>query len=367
MNKIILSSLAALALAAGTVAPISAAPLQQGTKPVDWSNTDTYEHDKGWFTIEMPKSWNASDKSKDDEAIVSFTDETENAGLVIDVFAPDKKFTDRDVSTLASSFVKDRFSKFAKYKAGKLKKVATAHYGQLFSYDQKIGTGTYRIIGETYVKLHDDAALSIVTYLIPQDQYDDSQDAAYKVIDSLTVNTDTVLGKESGNKSTGDVEQFGDLASYKHPKNVFSIKVPENWTKEESAKTGKVTTIFSNPDGLSFIMIEAYKNSKAAYKTKELISVLDDYVDDTIGKNVKDYEANDSKEVNSNATSKVFSFTVEQTKGEKTQMVGIMYLIQNGSAIAFVRIVVPANSVEANEKSLNSISDSFTLTKNAKL
>lgn len=358
MNKKLFGPLVGLAIMTAITAPGAGAAHGQDTKPVTFGKTATFEHESNWFSIDMPTAWSSKDTSKEgEEAIVTFTDPTENAAIVVDVFPIEKPFDEDAKTEFVLKFVNDRFEKFTKFSHGDPKTFKDDSVGLGFSYQQKLGKLNVKMLGEVYVQTYDDKMMSMITFLIPNEQYEDAKTSAYKLIDSFKANPDAL--------ASSAVEEMSDLATYTHPKKVFTIEVPETWKVTDKSKAGNITTIFSNPDGYSFVMVEAVKNSKAALKSKELVTALEKYVADTVGKNVAEFKASKSKSVNANVASQAFSFTITD-KGKDTPMAGIMYIFQSGSTISFLRIAVPTDSIQINGDKLDSIGDSFAVNKNIK-
>ncbi len=359
MNKKLFGPLVGLAIMTAITAPGAGAAHGQDTKPVTFGKTASFEHESNWFSIDMPTAWSSKDTSKEgEEAIVTFTDPTENAAIVVDVFPIEKPFDEDAKTEFVLKFVNDRFEKFTKFNHGDPKAFKDDSVGLGFSYQQKLGKLDVKMLGEVYVQTYDDKMMSMITFLIPNEQYEDAKASAYELIDSFKANPDAL--------ASSTVEEMSDLVKYTHPKKVFSIEVPETWKVTDKSKAGNITTIFSNPDGYSFVMVEAVKNSKAALKSKELVTALEKYVSDTVGKNVADFSASKSKSVNANVASQAFSFSVTDKNDKTTKMAGIMYIFQSGNTISFLRIAVPTDSIKINGDKLDSIGDSFAVNKSIK-
>lgn len=366
MNTRLIRPLAALIIAAGIAAPASAASPEQDTKPVKFGKTATFEHESGWFSIDVPTAWTSKDTSKEgDEAIVTFSDPTGNAAIVVDVFSVDKPYDTDDLSALVSNFIKSKFKTYKKFSLGKPDVKNDTLVGVYFKYEQPLGKLNIMMNGDSFVQIHDDKKIALVTYLIPAEQYKTAEKSAYAVLNSLQVNADAEWASSSSSTG-GDIETIGDLTDYEHPKKVFSISIPEDWEVTDNTKAGTVSVIFANPNGYSFVMVEAFKNSKGTMNAKTLASTLEDYVDDAIGKNVTEYEGNDVKSVNANSASKSFNFVIEAQDGTQTKMTGIVYIDQVGTTLSFLRAVIPTDSITANVEKLNEIGDSFKVSKTAK-
>lgn len=345
--------IAAACLAATTQLAPSTPAFAQGTLPIKFGKTTNYEHESTWFSIDMPTTWKPKDTSKKgEEAIVSFTDPTGNAVIVVDVFPFSQETTQEQMGEMLTNFIGERFKKFNKFDMGDPKANSETRVALAFKYEQVLNKKGYEMYGDSFLELHDGKMMSLMTLLMPAEQYDKNKKSAYALLDSLKVNQ--------------HVEIIGTLTQYNNPKKVFSIKVPEDWDVTDNSKSGSVSVVFSNPNGYSFIMVEAFKNTAGTMDADALVADLESYVEDTIGKNVQQYKANDAKSTGDNSASKFVSFVVEEKNGDEIPMSGIVYLDQVGTTLSYLRIVLPTSSVNSNTDVLDEIGSSFKISKNAK-
>ncbi len=351
MKQKIISTFAATAL---IVAALPALPaLAQGTQPIKMGEIVTFEHESNWFKIDIPDNWKSTDNSTpNEEAIVTFTDPTGNAAIVVDVFPFDKEATQEDMGQFLSTFINDKFESYPNFSAFDPKNFGDNGASLGFSYDQKVGKQSYTMYGDSFIELHDGKMMSIMTVLLPKDQYHKVSKQVLGLLDTLQVNTESV--------SATDAETIGDLKAFTHKSKLFSINVPKNWAIKDNSKTGKVSVIFSNPDGYSFLMVEGFKNTKGKLDKKKLISTLESYVEDVIGSQVEGFKGNDAKANNANSASKSFNFMIKDGDRE-TAMTGIVYLDQVDNTLVFLRIVVPTDSINANRDALDEIGNSFKI------
>ena len=276
------------------------------------------------------------------------------------MFPFDREVTTNEMGDLMLDFVNEKFEKFKKYDHGDVKTDGDTRISLGFSYEQTVGKNSFKMYGDSFMELHDGKMMSLMTLLMPAEQYDKNKKAAYAFIDSFSANPDALAKAEPA------VETIGTLTDYSNPKKVFSMKVPEDWDVTDNTKSGSVSVIFSNPNGYSFIMVEAFKNTKGTLKTDQLVQAVEDYVDDAIGKNVSDYESDAAKKVGTSSSSKRFSFVIKTDSGDTIPMTGIVYLDQVATTLSYLRVVLPTDALEANKDVLDEIGNSFTVSKTAK-
>ena len=332
-----------LMLLAWTIAPASPATAQS-TKPVQFGKIKTYEHASRWFSMDVPSTWKIKDASKDDEAIVTFTDLTGFSMFAVNVFETEKSFSTDDLGTALTTILKGRYKSFAKYSAGKPKTVNDTRVAVYFKYEFQKTPMT----GDAFIELHNDKMMSVLVFVIPTAQYAASKKTAYTVIDSFVI---------AAPAST--LEEITELTEYAHPKGVFSMLYPADWDVTDNTEDGWVSVLFENPRGYSFIMIEAYRNEDGDMTAKEVAAKLEEFVWNGIGKNVKDYVEKDTRSIDGDSASTAFTFTRLNDDGDKVNMVGVMYMQENDDVVTAFRLVLPADSADANTDKLNEIGDSF--------
>lgn len=351
MKHKIITTLAAAAIIAAALPATPA--LAQGTQPIQIGKLETFDHESGWFSINVPTNWKSTDSSKQgEEAIVTFTDPTGNAAVVVDVFPFDKETTQEAMGQFLATFINDRFETYTKFAANEPKDFGKNGASIGFSYDQKVGKQTFTMYGDSFIELHDGKMMSIMTVLLPKDQYDKVSKKVFAMLDTFKPNTDAI--------NASAAETISDLETFTHKSKLFSISVPAAWDVQDNSKAGKVSVVFSNPDGYSFVMVEGFKNSKGKLDKKALLAALDSYVDDAIGANVENFQGNDAKADSATSASKTFNFTIKDGDRE-TAMTGIVYLDQVDNALVFLRAAVPTDSIDANKDALDEIGSSFKI------
>jgi hypothetical protein len=359
MNTRLFAPFAALALLLSATGQAAASAPGQDTKPIVFGKPKTYEHESGWFKMDIPSNWKAADSSKADEQIVTFSDPTGNAAVVVDIFTSEKAMTDADMSTLTSTFIKDKFNTYKKFTSSKAQVVRKGLITVKFGYNQPLGSKSIPMTGESFMRNHDDAMYALVTMLVPTEQYAKIKTNLYDMVDTLEVDTSAL-------KSTGAADgAFGALASYNHPKKAFSVDLPETWEITDNSKTGVISMLFEQPSGQSFAMVEVLKNAKGPYKKQDLGKIVTAYVEDTIGSNVEGFQALDPTVTDANSATIAFNFTVERD-GKEQSMTGVVLLTQNGTNVGYLRVVMPTEQVDVNVETLNTIGDSFKVSKTAK-
>ncbi len=171
---------AAGTLAAQVLTAPAAAP--RDTKNVVFGATRHYDH--AAFAIDIPSTWNAADKSNADEAIVTITDPTGNAVMVIHVWNTSVQMSEADKTKVLTDFLEGTIGKFKNFSLGEPKPQQDKSIGVSFGYDQDQDGKTYAMYGDSFVDQKKSEAI-LLFFVIPREQYDLHKDATYKMINSF--------------------------------------------------------------------------------------------------------------------------------------------------------------------------------------
>ena len=76
---------------------------------VELGDLETYTYATGLFSIDVPKSWTLKDNSKPGEAILLWTDPTENGLVVVDILEKKEKQSSDEMVTFLQNFLNNSF------------------------------------------------------------------------------------------------------------------------------------------------------------------------------------------------------------------------------------------------------------------
>jgi hypothetical protein len=158
----------------------------QKTQDIVFGTPRTYQHKSGWFSLEAPGNWNVTDKSDEGEVIVSIIDPTENGVVVVRVYQPSRGYTQAELGDLLKTFLSDRMGTFDGFTTGELKSQRDGSLGLYFKYNSVIGTTSYKMYGDAFIEQHN-GLIGLVTLIMPQEQYEVKQKAAYAMVNSFRV------------------------------------------------------------------------------------------------------------------------------------------------------------------------------------
>ena len=173
-----------------TTASLSGTGGTSGTALADVKVGDlkTFEYKGGLFTIDAPTAWTEEDKSSKGEALVTWTDESRNAQVVVDVF----KKPSTDLTEFLNKFLTDTYKQATNFKAEKAVPQSDGSVLVVFSYDVTVQGLDVTLTGNSFIQAHGDKA-SILSTLVPSDQFKTLEPDTNKIINSYKVDETAAL------------------------------------------------------------------------------------------------------------------------------------------------------------------------------
>ena len=332
------------------------------TQPIKFGKLKLYEYSTGWFDIKVPDNWTEEDNSKDNEAIVSFTDPTQNAAVVVDVYPNDAELTKAEMGKQLDAYIQSSYKKLTKFRSNKpevLKDLNGA--GEVFLYQAKLDNGkSVTMYGDTYLEQHDNTLMTLVVLITPEEQYQTIKKQAYEIVNSLTAYPAAYKAptSDTGSTSTSSDFSMGDLKDYAHESGVFKLKVPEDWKEVDNSSKGFPLVVWVEPTGKGVMSASATKLPKAL-KTSELQTNIVSFVNGYAkgNKKIKNLKMGDKK-AKTNEAAANFSF-VSDVNGEDIEMFGVATVKQDGKTVSYLLVTLPNASLEAAGDKPTEIFDSF--------
>ena len=330
------------------------------TQPVKFGKMKLYEHSTGWFDLKVPDNWTEEDNSKEGEAIVSFTDPTQNAALVIDVYPDDTKLSKADMGKQLDAYIQKSYKKLTKFKSNKpedLKSLNGAGAG--FQYQTKLDNNKLvTMYGDAYLEQHDNTLMTLVVLIMPEEQYQTIKKQAYEIVNSVTAHPEAYKAPTVDTPAPNSDFTMGDLKDYAHESGAFKLMVPENWKEVDNSTKGFPLLVWVEPNGLGVMSASATKLPKAL-KTSELqtniVSFINGYAKGN--KKISALKMGDKK-AKTNEAAANFTFTSD-VNGEAIEMFGVATVKQDGKTAAFLLVTLPNANLEDAGTKPTEIFDSF--------
>jgi hypothetical protein len=118
--------------------------------------------------------------------IVSIIDPTENGVIVVRVYQPSRGYTQAALGDLLKGFLNERMGTFDGFSMGESKSQRDGSLGLYFKYNSVVEGVTYKMYGDAFIERHN-GLIGVLTLIMPQEQYEAKQKAAYEVVNSFRV------------------------------------------------------------------------------------------------------------------------------------------------------------------------------------
>ena len=160
---------------------------------VELGDLETYTYETGLFSIDVPKSWTLKDNSKPGEAILLWTDPSENGLLVVDILEKQEKQSSDEWLHSCKNFSLTHSSRKADFSMDDPKEQSDGSQLIVWSYTASTSGGVkVKLLGNSFIEQRGDK-LSILTTAVPDEQFDTLKPETNKVINSYTIDSSAAL------------------------------------------------------------------------------------------------------------------------------------------------------------------------------
>ncbi|MFV9506662.1 MAG: DUF4352 domain-containing protein [Oscillochloridaceae bacterium umkhey_bin13] len=166
--------------------------------PVEIGRLMPYEHPSGVFRIDIPEGWDLQDNSRPDELILIWTDPTRNGGVIVDIFEDETIYTPDQLIDILETFLNNSFGSEPDFFMGDPETQGDDSILIVWSYTAEADNGVeVSLLGNSFIEQRGNK-VSILTTLIPEDQFDDLVDRTDELINTYRINPDAVLTSSGG-------------------------------------------------------------------------------------------------------------------------------------------------------------------------
>ncbi|MEP7188329.1 MAG: hypothetical protein ABI901_03955 [Roseiflexaceae bacterium] len=163
------------------------------TLQVELGELETYTYATGLFSLDVPKSWTLKDNSKPGEAILLWTDPSENGLLVVDILEKKEKQSSDQMIAFLQKFLNSSFKSEDDFSMNDPKAQSDGSQLIVWSYTATAAGGAkVKLLGNSFIEQHDDK-LSILTTAVPDEQFDTLKPETNKVINSYSIDASAAL------------------------------------------------------------------------------------------------------------------------------------------------------------------------------
>jgi hypothetical protein len=344
-----------------TAAPEPTADASLKLREVEMKNLSTYTHDRELFTVDIPKAWTLKNNSKPNEAIVTWTDPAENAFIQVDIFEQEQKQSKDELAQFLKDYLERTFSSQADFQQEDAKESGPSML-IIWSYTGE-GTGGIKaqLLGNSFIKQVGNK-VSLLTLVVPDEQFDKLQDSLNQVLDSYKINESISLKADDNAGQPLEVD-IGALETYNYETGLFSIDVPNNWTLQDNSKPGEAIVLWSEPSGNATVVVNVFEQ-KETQTSDQLTEFLKKFLSKTFG-NEDQFSIDDPTPQKDGSVLLVWTYNDKQ-RGDAS-VLGNSFIEQRGDKISILSTVVPEAQFDNLVDKTNEIIQSYSIDEGAAL
>jgi hypothetical protein len=161
-------------------------------KPVEIGSLSTYTHPSGVFTIDVPDNWTLQDTSKPDEIMMIWTDPSRNGGVFVDIFEDEQAYSESELTDMLTKFLKKTFNKpdlSLEDPTPQADKSVLITWTYTAKADNNVDAP---LLGNSFIEQRGNK-VSILSMLLPQDQFDALQKQTDDIINTYKITPDAPL------------------------------------------------------------------------------------------------------------------------------------------------------------------------------
>ncbi len=327
---------------------------------VEVGDLKTFTPDNKLFTIDAPANWTLKDNSKPTEAIVTWTDEHENAFMQVDIFEQEKKQTGPELAEFLKNYLEKTFGSQADFEQEDAKESGPSQL-IVWTYTGE-GTGGVKakLLANSFIKQIDNK-VSLFTLVVPEEQFDRLQPDLDKVLGSYSIDSSVALNAGSSadgcaGGATGDVE-IGDLSTYSYKTGLFTIDVPQNWHTQDTSKSGEAILVWCAPQSDALVAVDIFQQPENQ-TADQLTKLLQTYLKNTFGSE-QDFNLEDPKTQTDGSVLIVWSYVDKTHDGLK--VLGNSFIEQHGDKGSILTTVLPSEQFDTLKPDTNKIINSYKI------
>ena len=163
------------------------------TQKIDMSDSATYSYKTGIFSIDIPGSWSADDRSSPTEVLVRFTDTSEDGVVLVNLIESQEKKSEEELVKLLTDYLENTYSKQAKFSHDNAKPQSDGSVLVVWGYDVTLSSGkTVRLLGNSFIEQRDNL-VSLLTLALPDEQFDGLKPDVDTILNSYKIDSSIAI------------------------------------------------------------------------------------------------------------------------------------------------------------------------------
>jgi hypothetical protein len=309
--------------------PISAPPTKNTASWTDFGPMRAYVDGTGWFSMSVPAGWAIQDESNDFARMLRIIDPFRGATLFVRTQLQDAGVDYRQSEALLRAVIGMRFSGGHTLVREAIHSASDGGRTMRFSYAAVTGNKTQPIRGESVLRLHDKAYLSILAFTAPADMFEDLRAPVLAMFDTYMPHPQAL---------EPDKLEIDTLRRYRHPGGLFEVSVPANWLVSDESTLGQVQVKFYDPAKRAGMAVKitrtALSSSFEPARLTLLGNVRQDYGE------MEQFRVLSSRGFSNSIADAAFSYQAE-LRGELVPMLGRYLLRRDRGVVGTLRVLIP--------------------------
>jgi hypothetical protein len=152
--------------------------------------------------------------------------------------------------------------------------------------------------------------------------------------------------------------EIGDLKTYTHDNDLFTIDAPAGWTFKDNSKPTEAIVTWTDPHENAFMLVDIFEQDTDQTK-QELATFLKNYLEKTFGSQT-DFAQEEAKESGPSMLI-IWTYTGEGTGGVKAKLLANSFIKRKGNKVSLFTLVVPEEQFDKLQPKLDNILGSYTI------
>lgn len=313
--------------------PIAAAPTKNAASWTDFGPLREYVDDTGWFSLDVPARWTIQDESNDFARMIRIMDPIHGSTLFVRTQMLDGGVDLKHSDMLLRAVIGMRFAGSKTLVRNAVRVASDGGRTMQFSYDAVTENPTQSFRGESVIRVHGKAYLSILAFAAPATVFED-----------LRVPMLAMIGTYATYPQELDPDKLAiqELWRYRHPGGLFEVNVPAHWLASDESTPGQVRVKFYDPAGRAGMSVEIARLAPGA-SSKPAQVLLNGNVHEYYGQLTR-FRVLSSRGLSNDIADTTFGYQ-RALRGTSVPMLGWSLLRRDKGVVGTLRVLLPHAAV----------------------
>ncbi len=309
--------------------PVTAPPTKNAASWTDFGPMHAYVDGTGWFSLDVPARWSIQDESNDFSRMIRIMDPIHGATLFVRTQVLDANVDVKQSDSLLRAVIGMRFAGGKGLVRNGVHSSKDGGRTMQFSYDAVVENRTVAFRGESVIREHGNAYLSILAFAAPATVFED-----------MRVPMVAMMGTYVTHPVALDPNKLiiENLWRYRHPGGLFEVNVPAHWLASDESTPGQVTVKFYDPAGRAGMVVEIARASPGISLKSAQVILLGN-VHEHYGQMGR-FRMLSSRELSNGVADATFGYQGE-LRGAPVPMLGWSLLRREQGVVGTLRVLVP--------------------------